>query len=118
MLQGRFVVVVAPAYQEEDHVGRVIETMPRFVDRIIVVDDGSTDRTCEVVRSMPAEARATLVCHSKRRGVGAAIATGYKRAIELARRDDDAIAVMAGDGQMHPDDLARVVAPIASGTAD
>jgi glycosyltransferase involved in cell wall biosynthesis len=119
MLHGRTIVVVVPAYQEEDHVGRVIETMPVFVDRIIVVDDGSADRTSDVVREAAArDKRTSLVRHTKRSGVGAAIATGYTHAITAARQDDDAIAVMAGDGQMHPDDLAGVVMPIVCGAAD
>lgn len=50
MLNGKTVAVVVPAYNEESQIGMVIETMPDFVDRIVVVNDGSTDRTEEVVR--------------------------------------------------------------------
>jgi glycosyltransferase involved in cell wall biosynthesis len=118
MLQGRSVVVVVPAYQEEALIAGVIETMPPFVDRIVVVDDGSEDATSERVRRARARCRTRVVRHPARRGVGRAIATGYAEAIALTLGDSDAIAVMAGDGQMHPDDLARVVSPIVRGEAD
>jgi glycosyltransferase involved in cell wall biosynthesis len=112
MLHGRQVVVVVPAYQEEAHIGAVVRGMPAFVDRIVVVDDGCTDRTSD--RAQPA----FVVRHPTRRGVGAALATGYRAAIAGTSDDADAIAVMAGDGQMHPDDLERVVAPIVRGEAE
>lgn len=115
MLQGRSVIVVVPAFREEAHIGRVVETMPRFVDRIVVVDDASDDRTGERAR---ADARVLVVRHPVRRGVGAAITTGYRTALSLSRHDSDGIAVMAGDGQMHPDDLASVVLPVVRGAAD
>lgn len=119
MLNSRAVFVVVPAYQEEAHVGRVVTTMPSWVDRIIVVDDASTDRTSDVARAADRE-RVLVVRHPSRRGVGAAIATGYAAALTLPHGSDaeDAIAVMAGDGQMAPADLERVVAPITTGTAD
>ncbi len=145
MLQGRSVFVVVPAFHEEAHIGRVIETMPHFVDRIIVVDDGSSDRTSERAHEASARAHAAaggrdgadehdrahagaprtiVVRHPARRGVGAALATGYRTALEVPVAEpgsdggQDAIAVMAGDGQMHPDDLASVVLPIVRGAAE
>ncbi|MBX3204413.1 MAG: glycosyltransferase family 2 protein [Labilithrix sp.] len=117
MLNERRVIVVVPAFQEEAHVGSVIATMPSFVDHVVVVDDASTDRTSAIAHGA-GDRRVRVVRHPERRGVGAAIATGYAAALELTTRDDDAIAVMAGDGQMAPDDLERVVSPIVSGEAD
>src|SRR5262245_57068342 len=118
MFEGRAVVVVVPAFEEENHIGGVLATMPSFVDRIVVVDDGSGDRTSEVARSSAAAPLSVVGRHEARRGVGAAIATGYTHSVGLTRADEDAIAVMAGDGQMDPDDLAAVVRPITSGRAD
>ena len=106
--------VVVPAYNEARLVGRVIETMPDFVDRIIVVDDRSKDRTSEVVRKYVTEApdRIHLITHEVNQGVGGAISTGYKRAIE---EEIDVVAIMAGDAQMDPADLESIIRPVASG---
>ncbi|MBX3211130.1 MAG: glycosyltransferase family 2 protein [Labilithrix sp.] len=117
MLNDRAVVVVVPAYQEEAHVGRVVATMPGFVDHVVVVDDASVDRTGDVARAA-GDSRVRVVRHPARRGVGAAIATGYAEALGLTTGDADAVAVMAGDGQMAPEDLARVVEPIVTGEVD
>ena len=50
MLNGKLVAVVVPAYDEETQIGIVIDTMPDFVDRIIIVNDGSTDNTRDCKR--------------------------------------------------------------------
>jgi glycosyltransferase involved in cell wall biosynthesis len=117
MLSNRIVVVVVPAFQEEAHIGAVLRTMPIFVDHIVVVDDASTDRTSEVARTL-GDPRVQLLRHDRRSGVGAAIASGYKAALAVTTHPDDAIAVMAGDGQMSPDDLELVALPILTGAAD
>jgi glycosyltransferase involved in cell wall biosynthesis len=108
------VAVVVPAYNEARKIAATVATIPDFVDDIFVVDDASTDGTADVA----AGARPTpvhLIRHEHNRGVGAAIATGYRRA--LAGGADVAV-VMAGDGQMDPADLPALLAPIADGAAD
>lgn len=117
MLHEKVVTVVVPAFEEADHIAAVIATMPAFVDRILVIDDGSGDATSEIAQSLK-DPRVKVIRHSERRGVGAAISTGYTHAIDGMGRAADAIAVMAGDGQMHPNDLAAVVMPIVRGQAD
>lgn len=117
MLEGSLVVVVVPAFREEAHIARVIETMPAFVDTIIVVDDGSADRTGAAALEVGDE-RVRLERHPWRRGVGAALTTGYRAGLRFTRSPSDALCVMAGDGQMDPDDLERVVRPVALGQAD
>jgi len=114
---GKTVAVVVPAYNEEKLIGTVLDSMPDFVDLIIVVDDASTDRTYDIVTSYHVRLadRLVVVHHTHNQGVGAAIVAGYKQAL---RRQSDVIAVMAGDGQMDPDDLVRLVAPVAHGEAD
>jgi dolichol-phosphate mannosyltransferase len=109
-------VVVVPAYEEAPRVGRVIGSMPAFVDRVIVVDDASRDGTARAARAS-GDARVEVISHARNRGVGAAIATGYARALELTGSDHDAIAVMAGDAQMDPRDLEAVVLPVVRGRA-
>lgn len=117
MYKSKSVCVVVPAYNEELLIARTIETMPDFVDRIVVVDDKSRDRTAEIVRELSAKAsgRIVLIEHAANQGVGGAIATGYKWA-----RDNhiDATAVMAGDAQMDPEDLPSLLDPVVGGEID
>lgn len=121
MIDDASVAVVVPAHDEEHWLGAVLDTMPGFVDRVIVVDDGSRDGTPRVVaaRQRVSADRAalalTLLRNPRRCGVGAAIARGYR---EACRQGASVIAVMAGDGQMHPDDLLDVVEPVVAGRAD
>lgn len=108
---GKVVAAVVPAFKEETQIARVIETMPDFVDWIVIVDDASPDRTSDVVKSKMAEnGRIVLLVHEENQGVGGAIATGYKWA-----RDNniDMAVVMAGDGQMDPADLPALLRPVA-----
>jgi glycosyltransferase involved in cell wall biosynthesis len=117
MLHGVEVTVVVPAYQEAPRIARVLRAMPPEVDRVIVVDDASTDGTAEVALAV-GDARVAVVKHATNRGVGAAIVTGYARACEARGGARDALVVMAGDGQMDPADLPALVLPIARGDAD
>ena len=119
MFEGKSIAVVVPCYNEETQVGKVLETMPDFVDRIVVVDDCSKDRTSEVVEAQIASEgdspRTCLIRKEVNAGVGAAIVSGYQEALRLGM---DVAAVMAGDGQMPPDELAAIVAPVCRGEAD
>jgi len=119
MFENKTVAAVVPCYNEETQIDAVIATMPDFVDCIIVVDDASTDATAAVVRRrMEADGdrrEIVLLLHEKNRGVGAAIATGYKEAV---RRRIGVTAVMAGDGQMDPKDIHLLVGPVARWEAD
>jgi glycosyltransferase involved in cell wall biosynthesis len=119
MFEGRSVFVVVPAYNEEKLIGTVVATMPAIVDRIIVVDDASRDGTAAALASMAAtgDPRLRVVTRPRNGGVGAAIVTGYKAALEEAR-DNALVAVMAGDSQMDPADLPRILAPLAADEAD
>jgi len=108
--------VVVPAYNEEKLIGETLRTIPSFVDTIIVVDDSSSDSTAAIVRGIAeTDKRVVLIEHSKNQGVGGAIITGYKKAIELGI---DVTAVMAGDNQMDPRDLKNIVRPVAKGVVD
>jgi glycosyltransferase involved in cell wall biosynthesis len=114
MLEGKRVAVVVPAHDEEDLIAATLGGIPGFVDTIIVIDDGSSDATSDRVRSF-GDPRVELVVHKRNRGVGAAIVTGYKRALE---EDLDVVCVMAGDNQMDPLDLEVLVRPVARGEVD
>ncbi|MCK4492398.1 MAG: glycosyltransferase family 2 protein, partial [Candidatus Altiarchaeales archaeon] len=102
------------AYNEEKFVGGVIDTMPEFVDRIIIVDDASTDSTCKVVKSHT-DSRMVLIKHENNQGVGAAIVTGYKK---VFADSIDIAVVMAGDGQMSPDEMTKLLDPIVEKKTD
>jgi glycosyltransferase involved in cell wall biosynthesis len=105
-----------PAYNEEKLIANTLTSIPSVVDSIIVVDDASNDRTAAVVReTAQGDSRIILIQHEANEGVGGAIITGYKKAVEL---DIDVTAVMAGDGQMNPRDLTNILKPVAKGTVD
>lgn len=107
------IVAVIPAFNEEAAITDAILSVPSFVDRIVVVDDASRDRTSERASANPREP--VVIRHTVNRGVGAAIVTGYRDAIE---KNYDVAIVMAGDGQMDPRDLPALLDPIADGHAD
>lgn len=110
------IAVVIPAYNEELLVAKVIETMPEFVDHIVVVDDCSFDATAAVVEGLQKHNQCLeLIRHQVNRGVGAAIATGY---IWARDHQIDVTVVMAADFQMDPADLPRIVEPVCRGVCD
>jgi glycosyltransferase involved in cell wall biosynthesis len=114
MFSGRRIVVVVPAFNEAEKIARTVRSIPGFVDHVIVVDDSSTDATARIARRSQRRGLEVL-SHRRNCGVGAAIATGYARARALGA---DVTAVMAGDSQMDPADLAALVGAVVSGRAD
>ena len=125
MYKDATVGVVVPEYNESGFVGRVIDTLPEFVDRAYVVDDGSTDDTWAEIQAHAATRNESHhgvfddlvvpIQHEQNRGVGGAIKTGYLRAREESL---DVTAVLGGDAQMNPETLPRYLDPIVEGVAD
>jgi len=119
MLHGKTVGVVIPCYNEETQIGKVIETMPDFVDCVIAVDDGSKDDTCAVIEKYAEQnadkPQVVLLRHEKNRGPGAAVVTGYREAV---RREMNVVVKMDGDGQMDPEEMLLLAGPVARGEAD
>jgi glycosyltransferase involved in cell wall biosynthesis len=116
MLDGKRVAVVVPAHNEETLLPETLAGIPDFVDRIYVVDDASRDATRERAdAAAAADPRVAVLVHERNQGVGAAIITGYRRALE---ERVDVTSVMAADNQMDPDDLEALVAPVARGELD
>lgn len=111
------VVAVVPAWEEAPRIGRVVRGMPGWVDRVIVVDDASDDGT-DAAALEAGDGRVEVVRHEVNRGVGAAIASGYRRAAKSAEGGRDVFVVMAGDGQIDPRDLPALVDPVARDDAD
>lgn len=117
MYRNNSVAVVVPAYNEGKLIGRVIETMPDYVDHIVVVNDKSKDNTADVVLSYVDQQpeRVVFIDLKVNQGVGGAIAEGYKWARD---HEMDCTAVMAGDAQMDPKDLPALLDPVVENRAD
>ena len=117
MYKEKKICVVVPAYNEELLIQNVVRTMPSFVDKIIVVNDSSTDATlCKLEELLPIfKNKLSVVSHEVNSGVGASITTGYKESLRLGM---DISCVMAGDAQMDPEELPLMIEPIISGAAD
>jgi glycosyltransferase involved in cell wall biosynthesis len=113
------IAVVIPAFNERGKIGHTVATIPDFVDHILVIDDASLDDTSRqaelAARGRGGPAGVEVIRHAANRGVGGAIATGYRRALAVGA---DVAVVMAGDGQMDPRDLPVLLDPIARGEAD
>lgn len=114
VLLGQRLAVVIPAYNTGARVLRVLDTLPAFVDLAVVVDDASVDDTAAVLASV-SRPDLVVVRHADNRGVGGALATGYREALA---HNCDLVAVMAGDAQMDPADLEALATPVAQGRAD
>ena len=163
MLNDKTIAVVIPSYNESTQIEMVLDSMPDFVDRIVVVDDCSKDDTLnkvkayldkdsnksdlqlksiflelpeptpynradiEFIQRVQSEKelftlqkihnknqeseKIILIEHTQNGGVGAAIASGYKWCKD---HDIDCVAVMAGDGQMDPDELLSICSPVVN----
>jgi len=116
MYKNKSICIVIPAHNEATQVGTVIDTMPDFVDRIVIVDDVSNDNTAEVVRQyQQSNDKIILLQHEKNQGCGGSLSTGYK----WARDNDYDVAVrMDGDAQMAPEDLPALLDPVVEDRAD
>jgi hypothetical protein len=109
------VAVVVPAYNEEDNIGQVLPRIPATVcglgTAVLVVDDGSRDRTGEIAR----EHGAAVARHATNLGGGAALRTGYRLMVDSGAR---IVVTLDADGQHRPEEMERLVGPIADGTVD
>jgi glycosyltransferase involved in cell wall biosynthesis len=114
VFEGKRVGVVVPAYDEEALIAATLGGIPSLVDRIIVVNDGSSDGTSERAQQL-GDPRVEVISHERRSGVGAATLTGYRRALAEGL---DVVVVMNGDNQMDPEDLPTLVEPVARGELD
>jgi len=114
--RGKKVGVVIPAYNEEELIVETLGGMPDFVDYMFVVNDGSTDKTRERIEARQTfDPRIVLINNTPNQGLGQSLINGYLASLES---DADYIAVMAGDNQMHPDDLPGVLDPLVEDQCD
>jgi dolichol-phosphate mannosyltransferase len=108
---GPAITAVIPAFNEEKTIGRVVEDVKRYVQNVIVVDDGSSDATRDVALS----AGATVLRHPKNLGYGSALATGFSH---FKNNGAGVMVVLDGDGQHNPSEIPRLVKPLVDGLAD
>jgi dolichol-phosphate mannosyltransferase len=110
------IIAVIPCYHVEREIGRVLTELPAYLKHIIVIDDASLDGTARIVtQATQNDSRIILIRHEKNKGVGGAMVTGFRKALEL----DAAIVVkMDGDGQMDIGHLPNLLAPLIQGQAD
>ena len=110
------IAVVVPAYRVAGQIADVVRGIPELVRTIVVINDGSTDDTGQVIAQLCDEqTRLVAFDHDKNMGVGRAVCTGYEQALELGA---DIVVKMDGDGQMSPDYLEALLAPLICGEAD
>ena len=108
MTETRFkIAAVIPAYNEEKHIGDVVRRTRQKLDHVLVVDDGSGDKTAENAR----EAGAEVIVHEQNRGKGETIKTGLRHWLE---RDVDLVLILDADGQHRPEEIERFVAAAVS----
>jgi glycosyltransferase involved in cell wall biosynthesis len=110
------IAAVVPAFRVETEIERVLCGLPAWLRHIIVVDDASPDSTSSIVSRLAAsDPRIILLAHEHNQGVGAAVLTGFSRALELGA---GIIVKIDGDGQMDPQYLPALLAPLITGRAD
>lgn len=109
------IAVVIPAYNEEDNIGAVIPRIPARVcgieTAVLVVDDGSRDRTGDIARAQGA----AVARHVTNLGGGAALRTGYRLMVDSRAR---VVVTLDADGQHRPEEMERLVEPVLSGAVD
>lgn len=116
MYQGKKISLVIPARNEERLIGPTLEGATETIDRVYVIDDGSTDDTAEVVRKYASiDPRVELIQHEQNLGVGQAIITGYLRSSEDGY---DITVVVGGDNQMPLERVEDLLDPIVKGEVD
>lgn len=107
------IAVIIPCFNVEAHIEKVVQGIPPLVEKIFIVNDASKDRTAEIIKRLD-RSRVRVLTHEKNEGVGGAVLTGYRAAIE---EGFDICVKMDGDGQMKPEYLPVLVEPLKEGRA-
>ena len=105
------IIACIPAYNEEKTIAKVVLKTKKYVDKVIVCDDGSTDMTAEIAEAISAK----VIRHERNKGYGAALASLFKAARE---ENASAMIILDADLQHNPDDIPKLLSPIIKGEAD
>ena len=105
------IIVGIPCYNEEVAIGSLVLRAYQYANEVVVLDDGSTDRTADVARM----AGAFVLVHDANKGKGAALRSLFSYAAE---RDSDILVILDGDGQHNPDDIPKLTGPLMRYEAD
>ncbi len=110
------IAIVIPAYRVEREILSVLRGLPPYIKHIIVVDDASPDSGADLVAAAAKKnKRITLIVHPQNQGVGGAMVSGFRKAIELGAQ---IIVKLDGDGQMDPTHIPALILPLIEGKAD
>lgn len=110
------IAAVIPCFRVEREIQSVLRGLPKYIKHIIVVDDASPDSTSEIVTSVAKkDKRIVLICHESNKGVGGAMVTGFRKALELGAQ---IVVKVDGDGQMDTTRMPEMIAPLIQGQAD
>ncbi len=110
------IAVVIPCHRVGAHIEKVLRSIGDEVTSIVCVDDGCPEGSGKIIEELfGADGRVHVVRHEGNQGVGAAVVTGYRKAIDLGA---EVIVKLDGDGQMDSSQIKRLVAPIVQGEAD
>jgi glycosyltransferase involved in cell wall biosynthesis len=116
MYRKKSISLVIPAYNEEKLIKPTLQGVPRIVDNVYVVNDGSTDRTASIVKAFgKKDRRIRLINHERNCGVGMAIINGYLRS---SKDGNDLAVTIGGDNQMDLSEIKKFLDPIIDGKAD
>ncbi|WP_345326491.1 glycosyltransferase family 2 protein [Candidatus Villigracilis proximus] len=110
------IATVIPAYRVEQNIESVLQDLPAYIKHIIVVDDASPDSTSDLVTAAAKkDSRITLIHHTENLGVGGAMISGFRKALELGAQ---IVVKIDGDGQMDPAHIPALITPLILGKAD
>ena len=110
------IAAVIPAYRVEKEIRSVLRGLPAYIKHIVVVDDASPDRTADMVTALgKRDRRLVLIRHEQNQGVGGAMVTGFRKALDLGAQ---IIVKVDGDDQMDLSHLSDLLTPLIQGKAD
>tara|TARA_B110000259_G_C13998263_1_gene395311 strand:+ start:720 stop:1667 length:948 start_codon:yes stop_codon:yes gene_type:complete len=114
MISNKKIAVVIPCFKVSRQINEVLVSLPKFIDDVIVVDDACPEKSGNISKKLKQD-NIQVIFHKKNKGVGGAVISGFKKAIEL---NSDIIVKLDGDGQMDPNNIDKLIQPLIDNCAD